>query len=992
MIRERYDIDNELILNFLENNNFNISIQKSLIDWYALLEEKDFKQNRDKAIEFIKGIAEEVLLEVEFSKADKDKLLGVFEPLETILRTAQSLNTEKNITLRDHLSHTIRVLLFANYLFKEYYKVAENETKIKREVFIAAIFHDMAYPIEKIKAIGNNLSKGTFKELLNSSGKIEFTLDNPKDLLDLMNFWGSLPAVLEKEYGDEGKLSANEKINKISSINKLKHIYKEVLMPAIAGQGLFNTKHNLSSVVLFLRPILKEWKDSKTYLRKKIETICDICLAIAYHDRSLPIENFDKDEYKSEIPLAVKVLRIADELQEWDRTRREESFTENVKLEKKSEIFCLHFIQKNSILKRDEEDKVIECNPCFFIPDKIEGLLSIIKNNSILLKFKLPTTRKISDFKIEIKSENEKKEKTFEGILAEKYDVKVEFERKNIKANNIHLLFKNREVTIIYNFDNKNVRTIKCKTKKNAKIKEPNKNNHQKEDNPLFLKELISFRQNLCAVLKEKNKNFTPFPTTIEDIIKEDIAKIFNTKPLLTLKGREQLGLLRRVKKEWDEVTHTRYEHSMGVTAKCIVVCDYLNSTVGNNNLKLTTQDVKELALAAALHDCGHLPVSHAVERSFLSSKFNKSDVTHEARIIPLLLRPNPYFEDLQELIAGWADFDNDSLYRVAAIISPEKAKSYIKGRIDLYPKRAISQLLSSDIDLDRLDYIIRDAEKLKYTPVSLIADEILKFIGNITLRQAKTLNRGFESDVELCVNIEKEKDLKYLFYLLVSRVLLYKYCYFSPEVRSFEAILTYLISDFLERDIAVEPLQLIAMSDKDFLGDDLDEGGYIEDLLKYIPGELDRQHYKNKYVNVLKRDKVERFKYWYSIDTDAIKNPRLAKELEENLNKYSYIDTIKKTIIKESKKVHRKDAKKEIIEHEDLLFDVFALKTGGGDLLVYEKEKDKLSTLSKYMNGSNMHRLCTETRLDVYHKSDIGNKKKDNIKKLIDEYYGESE
>lgn len=30
------------------------------MDWYALLGEKDFKQNRDKAIEFIRGVAEDV--------------------------------------------------------------------------------------------------------------------------------------------------------------------------------------------------------------------------------------------------------------------------------------------------------------------------------------------------------------------------------------------------------------------------------------------------------------------------------------------------------------------------------------------------------------------------------------------------------------------------------------------------------------------------------------------------------------------------------------------------------------------------------------------------------------------------------------------------------------------------------------------------------------------------------------------------------------------
>ena len=969
MIRERYDIDNELILNFLENNKFNYSIQKSLLDWYALLEEKDFKQNRDKAIEFIKGIAEDVLLEVEFSKADKDKLIGVFEPLETILRTAQSLNTEKSINLRDHLSHTIRVILFANYLFKEYYKINENEAKRKREIFIAAIFHDMAYPIEKIKAIGNNLSKGTFKELLNSSGKIEFSLDNPKDLLDLMDFWGSLPSMLEEEYGNENKLSQNDKKEKNDNINKVKHIYKEILTPAIAGQGLFNTKHNLSSVVLFLRPILKEWRDSKTYLRKKIETICDICLAIAYHDRSLPISNFNKDEYKSDIPLAVKILRIADELQEWDRTRKKEAYTENVTFGKPSETFSIHFIQKDSVIKKGEGDKINECNPCFFIPDKIEGLLPIINGNSLLLKFHLPKPQKISSFKIKTKdADGGEIENTIEDILKEKYEISVEDGNKDSKVESISLLFKDKEVNVSYSSKDKNCGTINCKVKQGKKTKSTNKDNSSENEKSPFIQELISFREKLCAVLNVK------IPTTIEDAIRDDMEKVFETVPLKTLEGRKQLGLLHKVKAEWKGVAHTRYKHSVGVTAKCIVVCDYLNSI--DSKLQLGIRDVKELALAAALHDCGHLPMSHAVERAFLSSKFNKSDVTHEARIIPLLLRPNPYFEDLHNLINEWIieekNFDKDSLYRIATIISPEKAKKYIKDNANLYPKRAISQLLSSEIDLDRLDFIIRDSKALGYIPVALIEDEILKFIGGLTLAKANTLHKGFEEDIELCVEEDK---LKYVFYFLVSRVLLYKYCYFSKEVRSFEAVLTYLINYFLERDIAIEPLKLIAMSDNDFINN------YLEELLEYIPETEIKEHYRTKYVNVLKKDKVERFKFSESIETSAIKNPRLAKELEENFNKHSYIDTVKNTIIGKAQVDY------DTIENNDLLFDVFALKTGGGDLLV--SKNNNLDTLKNYMNGSNIHRLCTETRLDIYYKSDIGDNKKEHIRKFIEQYYG---
>ena len=569
MIRERYDIDNELILHFLENNKFNFSVQKSLVDWYALLGEKDFKQNRDKAIEFIRGVAEDVLAEVEFSKEDKDKLIGVFEPLETILRTAQSLNTAKKIPLRDHLSHTIRVLLFANYLFYEYYKIKEDENKLKREIFIAAIFHDLAYPIEKIKTIGNNLSEGAFKELLNSSGKIEFSLDNPKDLLDLKDFWGSLPNTLDYEYGEEKRLSKEDKEERDRNKNKIKHVYKEIIVPAIAGQGLFNTKHNLSSVVLFLRPILKDWKDSKAYLRKKIETICDICLAIAYHDRSLPISNFSRNEYKCEIPLAVKILRIADELQEWDRTRKNESFIDNVTFCKPSEVFSMNFLQKNAEITKEGKTEIEECNPCFFIPDKIKGLLPIFNHNTLLLNFKLPKPRKICDFKM--KEKGSEKKIDFEEVLEKKFKVTGKISNKK-KVDNIRLLFKDNKVSVCFFMDDKDCGKINCELPKEEKQlncvaqKEPS----TQETNE-FIQELITFRQKLNDALEIE------IPTDIEDKIKDDIAKVFETNPLSTLKGREQLGLLRCVKNEWSEVKHTRHGHSMGVAAKCIVVCDYLN-------------------------------------------------------------------------------------------------------------------------------------------------------------------------------------------------------------------------------------------------------------------------------------------------------------------------------------------------------------------------------------------------------------------------------
>ena len=382
MIRERFDIDNKLILDFIRENKYDNSIEEGIVKWYALLGDKDFEKGRMQAIKVLQSIAKEALLEINFPDKEKENLVTVFNPLESILRTALSLNSNQeknNIKVRDHLNHSIRNLLFASFLIKYFHTDVNSIQQLKRQICIAAIFHDIGYPIQKLKKIGNNLKDGAFRDLLNSSGKIDFILDKPDDLLEIMDFFGKLANNLEIN-GPE--------IDKDRLLKKIKHIYQRIITPAIAGQGLFNSPHNLSSVILFLRPILKNWKESQIYLQMKIETICDICLAIAYHDRDMPFENFEI--YNSDIPLITKIIRIADELQEWDRVRCEESFVKDVEIDTSNTNFSITFIMKNSSL--------IPCDPLKFIPDKILGLAPIIDSDIVILTIVFPTETLIEKF------------------------------------------------------------------------------------------------------------------------------------------------------------------------------------------------------------------------------------------------------------------------------------------------------------------------------------------------------------------------------------------------------------------------------------------------------------------------------------------------------------------------------------------------------------------------------------------------------------------
>lgn len=467
----------------------------------------------------------------------------------------------------------------------------------------------------------------------------------------------------------------------------------------------------------------------------------------------------------------------------------------------------------------------------------------------------------------------------------------------------------------------------------------------------------------------------------LEKKVKADIIKVLDTVPIRTLDSRYQLGLLYKISDgshEWQDAKHSRLEHTIGVVAKCIVACDVINKTSKSTGYQFTETDVRELIVAAALHDCGHLPASHATERGFLTVKNLSKGISHEERIIPLIVNKNSYFEEIRNIVLSWDNFNEHSFYRIAYIISPEIGEEYRRKKVNNFvpPKKAIQQLLVSEIDLDRLDYILRDAEKLKYTPVTLISDQVVDYIRGISLVPYKTLKPVDLNDginIELCLSEEKKDNV---FYLLVARVLLYKYVYFSKKLRSFEAVLTYLIGTLIDKNIALEPLKLIGMSDDEFIRD------YLTEVVGYIDDESLRNHLIKKYVNVLKKDKVERFHRLLSISDDDIENPRLREEFIKNVNDRRYIDNLKNYL-------YSKAPTDIEMERSDILLDVFQLKTGGGGLLVRLKgEGEKYKTLKEFMNGSNMHRLCSEIRLDIYIKSDANDKKKQFVIQEIESFF----
>lgn len=152
------------------------------------------------------------------------------------------------------------------------------------------------------------------------------------------------------------------------------------------------------------------------------------------------------------------------------------------------------------------------------------------------------------------------------------------------------------------------------------------------------------------------------------DVPEEEVS-ILNSSEFQRLRRIKQLGLSSTV---YPSATHTRFSHSLGV----MHIARELSETVG-----LSQTEIRRNGVAGLLHDVGHLPYSHTLEKLFERRK-GKS---HESVSC--------------EFVDKISEDDN-----VNFPVNPEKVKEIILGEYDGI------NVVSNEIDADRLDYLLRDS------------------------------------------------------------------------------------------------------------------------------------------------------------------------------------------------------------------------------------------------------------------------------------------
>jgi HD superfamily phosphohydrolase len=158
--------------------------------------------------------------------------------------------------------------------------------------------------------------------------------------------------------------------------------------------------------------------------------------------------------------------------------------------------------------------------------------------------------------------------------------------------------------------------------------------------------------------------------------------------------------------------THTRFGHSMGVMHLAGQAFDaaYRDWTFDDPGARARLRAA--VRVAALCHDLGHSPFSHCTE--FAMPPLGELGVgwygaaadrraTHEDYTIAILANTT-----LSRVIGASFPF---GARHVAALISPDVAPPddlFVDGGLD--HRRILSQIVSSELDVDRLDYLVRDS------------------------------------------------------------------------------------------------------------------------------------------------------------------------------------------------------------------------------------------------------------------------------------------
>ena len=226
------------------------------------------------------------------------------------------------------------------------------------------------------------------------------------------------------------------------------------------------------------------------------------------------------------------------------------------------------------------------------------------------------------------------------------------------------------------------------------------------------------------------------------------IWRLLDTPEFQRLRRIRQLGGVFQV---YHTAEHSRFSHSLGVYE----IVRRMTEEVPDIGGSLSRQEKLVVLCAALLHDVGHGPYSHSFERL--------SHCSHEQMTVRLILEDTGIHTVL-------AEADPSLPAQVAAVIQ------------GTCPNPLLCDLISSQLDADRMDYLLRDAYETGTSYGTFDLERILRCL---------RVKNG-----RLCI---KESGMHSVEDYIMARYHMYWQVYLHPVARAYEVMLQLFFDRYSE-------------------------------------------------------------------------------------------------------------------------------------------------------------------------------------------------
>lgn len=290
---------------------------------------------------------------------------------------------------------------------------------------------------------------------------------------------------------------------------------------------------------------------------------------------------------------------------------------------------------------------------------------------------------------------------------------------------------------------------------------------------------------------------------------------------------------------------HTRFHHAIGAMH---LMNEALNVLKGKD-IKITDEETQAALIAILLHDIGHGPFSHALEHSLVKG------ISHE---------------DISTLIMDELNKEFKGKLSLAIKIFNNK-----------YPKTFLHQLVSSQLDMDRLDYLKRDSFFTGVSEGIISSERIIKML-DVVNDKLVVESKGIYS-------IEK---------FLIARRLMYWQVYLHKTVLSAEKLLVNILKR--AKELSEKGVDLFATPTLSlFLKNDFSKTDFNNkpDLLKKF-ARLDDydiiasvkvwESHDDFILSTLSKNMLERNLYKTEIQNEAFETSYKNKLIDKVIKKYS--------------------------------------------------------------------------------------------------------